>query len=147
MNLKNYTSEVSAYASISMIEKCLVTAGATNISKQYDDGICTAVTFRMMIGTRPLFFQLPAKASACFDVMWKEVKKPHKDTKRRIMEQSERTAWKIVRDWVEVQLAMIQLEQAEPLQVFLPYVYDPAKNETFYDKLKGSGFKQLTYGQ
>lgn len=146
MNLKNYTSEVSAYSSISRIEKCLVTAGATNISKKYENGICTAITFRMMVNGIPLFFQLPAKANACFDVMWKEVKRPRHDTKQKTMEQSERTAWKIVCDWVEVQLSMIQLEQAEPLQVFLPYVYDPNTDETFYHKLKGSGFKQLTNG-
>jgi hypothetical protein len=146
MNLKNYTSEVSAYSSISKIEKCLVTAGATNISKQYNNGICTAVTFRMMVNQIPLFFQLPAKADACFDVMWKEVKRPRQDTKQKTMEQSERTAWKIVCDWVEVQLSMIQLDQAETLQVFLPYVYDPNTDETFYQKLKGGGFKQLTNG-
>jgi hypothetical protein len=38
---------------------------------------------------------------------------------------------------------MIRLEQVETLQVFLPFVWDPAKEETFYDKLKGSNFKAL----
>lgn len=147
MNLKNYTSEVPAGSSMMKIEKCLVAAGATNISKKYDGGICTAITFRMMVNNLPLFFQLPAKVESCFEVLWKEVKRPRPDTKKKIREQSERTAWKIVCDWVEVQLSMIQLEQAEAMEVFLPYAYDPAKDETFYQKLKNNNFKQLTYHQ
>lgn len=144
MNLKNYTSEVPAYISMGKIERCLVAAGATDISKKYIDGVCTAIAFRMMINIEhPLFFQLPAKVDACFDVMWKEVKRPRHDTKQKTREQAERTAWKIVCDWVEVQLSMIQLEQAEALEVFLPYVYDPVKDETFFKKLKSTNYKAL----
>lgn len=39
---------------------------------------------------------------------------------------------------------MIKLEQAEPLQVFLPYVYDPHKDETFYEIIKNGNLKLLT---
>lgn len=143
MNLKNYTSETPASTSMGKIEKCLVSAGATDISKKYSDGICTSITFRMMVNLRPLLFQLPAKVEACYNVFWKEVKRPRPDTKVKIRQQAERTAWKIVCDWVEVQLSMIMLEQADALEVFLPYAYDPASDQTFYNKLKEGGFKAL----
>lgn len=143
MNLKNYTSETPAVNSMGRIEKCLVQAGATDISKKYSDGICNSITFRMMVNHNPLFFQLPAKVERCFDVMWKEVKRPRPDTKQKIRSQAERTAWKIVCDWVEVQLSMILLEQAEALEVFLPYVYNPATDETFFKMLKNNNFKGL----
>ena len=39
--------------------------------------------------------------------------------------------------------AMIKLEQAELLQVFLPYAYDMAKDQPLFDKVKESGFKLL----
>lgn len=143
MNLKNYTSTTPAINSMGRIEKCLVQAGATDISKKYDQGVCTAITFRMLVNLNPVFFQLPAKVESCFDVLWKEVKRPRADTKRLIREQAERTAWKIVCDWVEVQLSMIMLEQAEALEVFLPYVYNPATNQTFYNQLKDKQFKAL----
>lgn len=143
MNLKNYTSTVPAITSMGRIEKCLVAAGATDISKKYKDQVCTAITFRMMVNNIPMFFQLPAKVEACFEVLWGEVKRPKPETRQNIREQAERTAWKIVSDWVEIQLSMIQLEQAEPLEVFLPYVYDPVKDQTFYKRLQENNFKLL----
>lgn len=147
MNIKNYTSTVPASTSISRIQKVLVELGATDISMKYDPTtkILIAISFRIVItGQMPMFFQLPAKVGPCFDVLWKEVKRPQPDTKRKTFEQAERTAWKIVSDWVEIQAAMIMLEQAEPLQIFLPYVYDPSKDITFYDQLKENKFKLLS---
>lgn len=146
MNIKNYTSTTPAITSMGRIERCLVQAGATDISKKYNDGACTAITFRMMVNMHPILFQLPAKIDACFKVFWNEVKRPKADTKQRIKDQAERTAWKIVCDWVEVQLSMIHLEQAEALEIFLPYAYDPGSDQTFYSKLKEGGFKALLPG-
>jgi hypothetical protein len=143
MNLKNYTSEVPAFNSITRIEKVLVEAGATDISKKYDNGVCKAIRFRMLVNQSPLFFELPARVEACFNVLWAEVKKPISGTKERTIQQAERTAWKIISDWVEIQIAMIKLEQAELLQVFLPYVFDPVKEKTFYSQMKEGGFKAL----
>jgi hypothetical protein len=50
--------------------------------------------------------------------------------------QSERTAWKLIQDWVEVQLSMISLKQADFVQVFLPYVWNGQR--TYYQALKES---------
>jgi hypothetical protein len=136
MNLKNYTSEVPPEKSILNIEKWLVQAGATDISKKYQNGgTCTAITFRIMANNGPIFFQLPAKVDACFKVLF---------SNKTYNTEKIKTAWKIVSDWVEVQLSMIKLNQAEVIEIFLPYVYDPATNETFFQKLKGNNFKQLT---
>jgi hypothetical protein len=56
-------------------------------------------------------------------------------------EQASRTAWKIVQDWIEVQMSMIQMKQADTLQVFLPYVYDGKR--TFYQVLQQNNFRGL----
>ncbi len=149
VNLKNYTSEIPAITSMGRIEQYLVQAGATDISKKYQDQVCVAIRFRMLHKTEKfpagiaMFFQLPAKVDACFKVLFAEVKRPKADTRQRIMQQAERTAWKIISDWVQVQLSMIQLEQAELLQVFLPYAFDQATEQTYYEKLKETQFKAL----
>lgn len=147
-NLKNYTSEVPAITSMGRIEKALVEAGASDISKKYADGMCSAVTFRIPVNNIPMFFLLPARADACFKILWGEMTPRGRGQahKKKWMAQAERTAWKIVADWVEIQLSMIQLEQAELMQVFLPYAYDPVSDQTFYEKLKTTNFKMLTNG-
>lgn len=143
INLKNYSSSVPAITSMGRIEQNLVKAGATDISKKYADQICKAITFRMMVNGQPLFFQLPAKVDKCFDVLYKEVKRPRPDTMNNIRAQAERTAWKIISDWVDIQLSMILLEQADALEIFLPFAYNPVTDTTFYNQLKEGGFKAL----
>lgn len=153
MKIKNYSSEVPSHTSVSRIEKYLIEAGATDISKKYENQVCVAIRFRMIHKTPetpnlgvPLFFELPAKVDACYKVLWSEVKRPNPDTKNRIRQQAERTAWKIVSDWVEVQMTMLHLDQAELLQLFLPYVFDPTREKTFYDQMKEGGFRALLPG-
>lgn len=150
INLKNYTSTVPASTSLARIEKYLVEAGATDISKRYENQVCTAIMFRIIHKTPlapqlgvAMFFELPAKVNACYKVLWDQVKRPQPDTKRKTMEQAERTAWKIVSDWVEIQLTMINLEQAELLQLFLPYIFNPQTEKTFFETMKGDNFKLL----
>lgn len=144
MNLKNYTSSVPAMTSMGRIETALVKAGATDISKKYEDGVCVAITFRLLTNGTALFFKLPARVNRCFTVLWNEVKRPKSGTKELIRSQAERTAWKIISDWVDIQLSMILLEQALPLQVFLPYVYDPQTDQTFFERMESQNFKLLT---
>lgn len=121
------------------IEQLLVEAGATNISKAYnEDKTCTAIMFQMTIDSKFVYFKLPANVQACFEVLWSAVKNKLRANKQLYIDQAHRTAWKIILDWVEVQLAMIQLDQAKPLQIFLPYVCDPHTGQTFYEKIESN---------
>lgn len=148
MNIKNYTSTIDSSISMAKIEKLLVEVGASNISKKYENKICTGITFLYTEpGSDTLAFHLKAQVDECFKIFWKEVKRPNSDTKGRITEQSVRTAWKILCDWTEIQCSMILLGQAEPLQMFLPFVYDLKNEETLYDKIKnGTVNLQLNAG-
>ena len=148
MNIKNYTSGVPAEKSISRIEKILVEMGASSVNKQYDSSKqIIAVTFLIAVNGNTIPFKLPAKASEVYDVLRAEIKRPRGNTLKNLVEQSERTAWKLVSEWVEIQMSMIKLKQADFIEVFLPYVYDYAKDKTFYQSIKDNGFKQLSSGQ
>lgn len=150
MNVKNYTSSVDAHISMAKIEKMLVEIGASNINKKYSDKICTGITFLYhdTIINQSLAFNLKAQTDECFNILWKEIKRPRSDTKYQTTLQANRTAWKILSDWVEIQVSMILLGQAKPLQMFLPFVYDVAKDETLYDKvINGQGKILLGYIQ
>jgi hypothetical protein len=74
--------------------------------------------------------------------MWSQVKQPQAGTRQRVKEQAARTAWRLMQDWVEIQLSFVQMEQAELVEVFLPYIWDGQR--TFFEKLKGGNFLALT---
>lgn len=143
MNLKNYTSKTPARSSLDLIEHRLIAMGASNISKRIEKGAVAGITFTIEVSGNTIAFNLPANIKACFDVFWLEIRRPAPDTKKRLEDQAERTAWKIIADWVEVQAAMIRLKQAEPMQVFLPYALTKG-GETVYETIKSGGLKMLT---
>ena len=73
-------------------------------------------------------------------------KRAQPETIKKIPAQAERTAWKILSDWVEAQMAMIELAQVEFTEVFMPYLYNHQKQETYFEMIKARGFKALPAG-
>ncbi len=145
MPLKNYTSQVPARQSIEFIERKLVANKATHIMKQYDDqGRVSSVLFIISIDGNELTFKLPARVAECEKVIMAMLPaKARPDTMKKIPAQAERTAWKILSDWVEAQMAMLELAQVEFLEIFLPYAYNHASDKTYFETLKERGFKEL----
>ena len=144
MNLKNYTSGVPAQRTISDIEALLIATNATKVAKEAKDRAVVAIMFEIECNGRLHVIRLPANVDAVQDWLWKEhvtgaVR--NRRTKEEFREQAERTAWKIMLDWTQVQISLIKLKQAEALQVFLPYIWDG--NQTYYEFLKHNQFKAL----
>jgi hypothetical protein len=147
MNLMNYTSTVPASRSISYIEAKLAGHGAKQIVKYYDEGCrVSSIAFMMMMEGIEIPFKLPARVEKCELVLKSRVRKPRADTFKRIAEQAERTAWKIVSDWIDAQMAMIELSQVEFMEVFLPYLFNCTKNQTYFESIKERGYKALLPG-
>jgi len=143
MALKNYTSQVSSKNSISWIESKLATHGARQILKEYTaDGRVASIAFIIHQNGIELPFHLPARVSACEQVLKSEVRRPRSDTYKKISDQAERTAWKILADWVDAQMAMVELAQVDIMEVFLPYLFDRSKQQTFYQALSTKGFQK-----
>ncbi len=102
MNLRNYTSTVPVERSTAAIERLLVDAGATHISRTYVNGSLTGFIFVIEVNGKSISFKLPANPTAVKNMLMKKMKKEHQGTRTRIQEQSERTAWKLLHDWVHV---------------------------------------------
>jgi len=99
--------------------------------------------FQITHNNVPLTFKLPAKSESVFNVLYNSVKRPRPSTKENIRMQSDRTAWKILSDWIDIQVTMIQLEQAEFTEVFLPYFYDQKSNKTLFEKVAANEIRLL----
>jgi len=78
--------------------------------------------------------------------MTETVKRPRRNTVTKIAQQAERTAWKLLLDWVQVQTSMVVIGRRNIIEVFLPYAYDMRADMTLFDKLQGNGFKMLESG-
>jgi hypothetical protein len=141
--IKNYTSQVPASQSISYIERQLVSKNATNILKQYDNQELKAICFSFNVNGTDRPFRLPAKVEKIYDILMATVRKPDNEIRKKRRAQAERTAWKIISDWIDIQMALIELEQAEIMEIFLPYLYDPASERTFFEKIKEGGYQLL----
>ena len=145
MFLKNYTSNTPSHLTIARIEQVLIRCGVNAIQKEYlQSGEISAVIFRIETGEHRHHIRLPVDKAAVLEALWGDyiagVKKPRKQ-KDEFKDQAERTAWKLMQDWVEVQLSLIQMRQADFIQVFMPYVWDGKR--TFYQALKESNYKAL----
>jgi len=159
MFLKNYTSEVPVSQTIYRIEQTLIKCGVQSISKEYGTRAeVVALQFRIHDNGKEFTVRLPANREKAQQAMWLNYADGQKlspdgqtvwgsnlKKKKRsdFADQAERTAWKIVQDWVEVQMSMIQMKQAEPVEVFLPYVWDEQSHSTVFGRLKSGGFRAL----
>ncbi len=145
--LKNYTSSVPAARSQMFIERKLVQHGAVRILKTYDKDRqrVNAMCFALTIDGVDVHFKLPARVENCEAVLRANLSsRARPETRKKIPDQAERTAWKIVSDWVEAQMAMIELAQIEVMEVFMPYIFDG--KQTYFEAVKKKGYKALLSG-
>jgi len=57
----------------------------------------------------------------------------------RLHDQAVKVAWRIIRDWVAAQTAIIETEMVTIQEVFLPYLLTPS-NKTLYQAMSERGF-------
>lgn len=154
MAILNYSTEVPSERTIGEITSLLVRKGARSIHSEYrDDGSIEAVAFVMHVRGLPVRFVLPNKVEGVSKVMLKD--KPFNSNHRcsraeyekRIRTQAERVSWRILKDWVEAQLALIESGQAEMGQVFMPYAVMAADGRTMYELFVENNQKQLGAGK
>lgn len=139
MAILNYTTKVSADKTAGEIQNILGKGGASAVMSEYDNGEVSAIAFQLEITGQILSFRLPINTEGVLRALRRDCE-PRWCNK----EQAVRTAWRILKDWVEAQLALVESNQADLAEVFLPHLQD-GTGQTIYSKLKAGGFKALTY--
>lgn len=118
MPLLNFTTQIEASKTVAEITHILAKAGATGVATEFREGRPVGITFRTMTPFGPREFMLPVFVDKVQAVLRKQKVQP----KLQTVEQAERVAWRIVKDWVEAQLAIIETEMVTIDQVMLPYL-------------------------
>ncbi len=124
----NYTSKIAPEQTISEIQKMLYRHGAAAIITEYDGPHVAALSFKMVIGGKPMAYKLPCNWRAVLSVLeagtGQQKVYDQKDA-RRLYEEREaqaiRTAWRIIKDWMQTQLALVEVNMVTFPQIFLPF--------------------------
>ena len=142
MPLANYTTSVEAIKTVGEIQGILVAHGARSILMNYDgDGFIESLSFivRTPYGDMPI--RLPVNPKAVQKVLIEQGMAP------RYTEYSQavRVAWRILKDWVRAQMAILETEMVRMEQIFLPYMVTK-DDKTLYEAMVEKKFF-LTEGE
>lgn len=145
MGLLNYTTQIDVAKSVGEIIAMLGAAKAQAITQHFDGaGNVTAIEFAIMTQFGQMGFRLPADPQPVLATLKRQALAGQ--IPRRFahdVAQARRVSWRIVRQWVEAQLAIIELAMVKPEQVFLPYAINPQTGQTVYEMMIESKFERL----
>lgn len=133
MALLNYSTKKEASETIGEIQKILAQYDVSGIMTEYEGRQVSSVAFKMNIAGKTMGFRLPCNWRAVQAVLTKQneergyrrsgrtgqkyKEKPIDDSD----EHSISVAWRIIKDWVEAQLALVEVNMTTVPQIFLPY--------------------------
>lgn len=142
--LLNYTTVIAVDKTVGEIYAILARAKANAIMSEYDGaGNIVAIAFKAQSQFGLMAFRLPANIQAAAQVMNQQVRN-HQIPRKYFNDtaQARRVAWRIIRQWVEAQMALVQLGMAKMEEVFLPYAQN-AQGRTVFETLQESKFAGL----
>ena len=133
MAILNYTTKISAPKTIGEIQEILIAIGGRKIICDYSDsGVPEKVTFTVPMNGESVLFALPANYAGVLRAMQKDKKIPRSACNEA---QAVKVAWRILKDWIQAQCAIIEAGLVDPAEVFLPYAVTKA-GETLYREIR-----------
>ena len=134
MPLLNYTTKIAVGKTVTEIQTILAKAGAASVRTDYEKGEPVAIYFLVTINGALVPFRLPADWQGTYKIISKDWSIPRS---LRTEEQAKRVAWRVLKGWVEAQMAFIEFGQASMAQLFLPHAIR-RDGRTFYGEVATS---------
>lgn len=135
----NYTTKIPASRTGGECLNLLAEAGAHAVSVTYKDRQPVGLAFRLDTAGGRKDFVLPVDGVAMQAVIRKALRdsRPHVGRaeldRMMTLEHAWNVAWRVIRDWLEAQLALIAAQMATLDQIMLPYL-EVAQGETLYGR-------------
>jgi hypothetical protein len=145
-NMKNYTTEISADQTIQEIEKILIEHGATDIWKEYIDKKPTTLNFAIKTDFGKLPIRIMANVEGVKQVLINEKRAGKIKIGQWRLENDDHArnvAWRVKKDWIDAQMAIIDAEKVKIERVFFADIYDMQKKRTLYESMADAKFKGL----
>ena len=139
MAILNYSTTVDAFRTASEIECILVKHKAKSIMKNYEGESITGLSFLIDTGFQQLPIRLPVKVDECLKILKKEKRENPRKQIKDTREQAERVAWRILKDWVEAQMALLDIEMVRLEEIFMAYI-ETGNGQTIFERLEEKQF-------
>lgn len=127
------TTEVPPTKSAQELEECLVSAGARQIQRSYNEGKLTGLEWVFIVEGNPVRFVMPVRTKKILQILRQ---KTRNSPKPGVLEsKAEKIAWRQLFRWTQAQCAMIETGMAEPSEPFVSYAMDQ-NGQTLFQAFK-----------
>lgn len=144
---KNYTTQIPAEKTIMEIEYILARFGATDILKEYDASRPIGMSFIVETAHGKIPFKLPMNVMAVRQILMNEKKARRLRSisykQAEDLDHATNVGWRILKDWIDSQIALIEIDMVKVEQIFLPYIYDPKDKQTLFEAFEKRGFEGM----
>lgn len=147
--LKNYSTSIPAARSVAEIEEMLVENGATDTWKQYNGKAVTSLNFMVMTEFGKMPFKITVDAVIVRNILIEQhsrglirgnwIKKEQIED----IEYARNVGWRIMKDLIDSQMAVVQMGLRKLEQVFLADIFNDASGKTFFEVLTDKKFAGL----
>lgn len=147
MPLLNYTTTIAATKTVGEMTEMLVAHGARTVNAEYDAGKPVALSFTIDTQHGVRAYTLPVgDAQPVLQLLKEAGARPRRAGQRIDLDQAERVAWRILKDWLEAQLALIETAMVTLDRVMLPYMHTDAVGTTVYELYQANAMAALEAG-
>ena len=130
MAILNYTTTIDT------TKKILAQHKAKAILTEFNNqGEIIALSFKIDTSRGELGIKLPANVEAVYQIL--EIQKRKNSKIKATKEQATMVAWRIIKDWVEAQMAILETQMVEMEEIFLPYMINN-NGQTLYESFKNN---------
>lgn len=125
----NYSTSVPATRTVGECQQMLAAAGAASVAVHYEGRDPVGLSFQLRTPHGPRAFTLPVNVEGAHRMLVKASKDGklrsdgYRVTKAESREHAATVAWRVIKDWLEANLALIEAEMASLDQVMLPYLH------------------------
>jgi hypothetical protein len=121
--LLNYTTSIEPTKTIFEIQGQLSSHGAKQVMSNYtDNGVIESLSFVIITPEeKAIAIRLPCDPGPVYNVLIQQNREGKIPRSFVTKEQAMRTAWRIVKDWVEAQMALLETQMVKMEEIFLPY--------------------------
>jgi hypothetical protein len=137
MPILNYTTKIRPDRTTAEIQRMLGARGARRVTSDYRDGRIAAISFSLVVGEHEVDFRLPSNP----DGVLRALKAQRVPRNYQNIEHAESVSWRIVKDWIEAQLALVEAQQAQMAEVFMPYAV--VRGRTMFQLFEAQAAKGL----